>query len=174
MAVEAKIVVTLVALTLLATLLMGCQESSSFMSPVSTSPLPSIVATDLSRPTPTAQPLVFPTSRPGFATLTGIALRADTRTSIQNDLFLGEVIETTDPNRPIVGLDTTEAPKAILDPNTGAFVFYDVPPGRYALVIWQPLGAPILVEDKVAGGTLLLTLEPDDNITLGTIEAAIP
>lgn len=169
---KAKTMVTSATLALLATLLMSCQGSSPPVSPVNTSPLLTTVATDLS--TPIAQPLVFPTSRPGFATLTGVALRADIQTSIQNDLFLGEVIETTDPNQPIVGLDTTEAPKAILDPSTGAFAFYDVPPGRYALVILQPLGAPILVQDKVTGGTLFLTLEANDNIALGTIEVAIP
>jgi len=84
------------------------------------------------------------------------------------------VIETSDPDRPMVGLDITKAPKAVLAANTGIFAFYDVPSGKYALAIWQPLGTPILVEDKMTGGTLFLTLEANDNIDLGTIEVTIP
>jgi len=173
--VKAKLIATLTTLVVLTMLLVGCKGPSPSVSPL-ISPLAPTSAIYLSQSTPpsTVQPLVFPTSQPSLATLTGILVRAGTQTSIQNDLYLGEMIETSDPNHPMVGLDTTEAPKAVLDTNTGAFAFYDVPPGKYALAIWQPLGAPILIEDKVTGGTLFLTLEAKDHIDLGTIEVTIP
>ena len=170
-----KLIVTLATLVVLAALLTSCRRPSPPVSPL-TSPLATVGTTGPSQSTlpSTVQPLAFPTSQPGFATLTGIIVLAGTQTGIQNDLYLGEALETSDPNRLVVGLDITEAPKAILDANTGAFAFHDVPPGKYALAIWQPLSAPILVEDKVAGGTLFLTLDANDNIDIGTIEVTIP
>lgn len=135
---------------------------------------PLIPPTAVTQPGVTVEALIVPTSQPGLATVTGVILQQDTMQSIQSDLFLGEVIDTTDPLYPIVGLDKTTAPKAMLDINTGAFAFYDVPPGRYALEIWRPVATPVLVDDPESGGTLFLTLQADDVVDLGTIYVVIP
>lgn len=168
-------VVILFALTL-SILLVGCrrQEPDSTSSPLAvpvagTSPLPTATV-----PVPEPTPLVFPTSRPGFATVTGVL---DIQTSGGEwgfSLYLGEVVETSDPNQLLVGLDKAVAPLAILDVDTGAFAFYDVPPGWYALEIDRPLLVPVLVNDPEEGGTLYLMIEADDEIDLGTLLAHLP
>lgn len=167
-----KLTIIVGTVVILSMSLVGCGSKepspSPFASPALTSPLPT------AEPSPVAPVLVFPTSRPGLATVTGVILRADTKTSIQNELYLGEVLETTDPEQKWVGLDKAIAPRAILDSNTGAFAFYDVPPGTYALEISRPLLTPVLVTDPEAGGTMFLTIQADDNIDLGTILVVIP
>lgn len=165
-----KLIIVVQVVVILVILLAGCKGSSPspapFASPASVmSPLP----TDEPAPVP-----VFPTSQPGFATVTGVILQADTRTSIQNALYLGEVLETSDPTQVWVGLDTAVAPQAILDTNTGTFWFHDVPPGKYAPEVHLPLASPILIEDPETGGTMFLTIEGDEYIDLGTILVVVP
>ena len=178
MRTNTMIIVICAALTL-SMLLASCggpgpdsiSTSSPLSVPTDTSPLPT--ATVLV-PEPSPAPLVFPTSQPGFATVTGV-LDITTQSNRQGfSLYLGKVIETSDPDRQVVGLDKTVAPLAILNIDTGAFAFYDVPPGWYALEIDRPLLVPVLVDNPEEGGTLYLTIEADDNIDLGTLPVYIP
>jgi hypothetical protein len=110
-----------------------------------------------------------------LATVTGSIRRRGSEANLEKiELYLGEVIETSDPKRPVVGLDKAIAPKAILDVNTGDFAFYDVPPGKYALEIVRPLVVPILVSDPETGKTLIITAEADSDIELGSLPVTIP
>jgi hypothetical protein len=147
--------------------------SSPLATPASASPLPT-PAPAKSEPEPEL-PLVYPTSQPGFATVTGTLLRRGTGKGVQGySLYLGEVIPTSDPEQFVVGLDKAVAPRAILAATGGAYAFYDVPPGRYALEIDIPLGVPVLVNDPEEGGTLFLTIEGGENIDLGTLYVEVP
>ncbi len=49
-------------------------------------------------------------------------------------LYLGEVIMLKDGRPGVVGLDKMVAPRALIDKN-GRFVFLEVPPGKYSLVL---------------------------------------
>lgn len=162
------IVVIIVAGILSALAGCSCIAPSSLTSPVGISPL-STAESPLTVPT-----VVFPTSHPGLATITGVILRAGTKTSIQDELYLSEALETTDPEQMWVGVDKAIDPRAALDTNTGAFAFYDVSPGTYALVIMHPLSTPVLVDDPETGETMFLTVEVDDNVDLGTILVNAP
>jgi hypothetical protein len=166
----------------------GCSQqelsspSSPLASPESESPLP----TPSPDESPTEKPgpsqtsaapgdLVFPTSQPGLATVTGTLRRRGSDKGFQGmGLFLSEVIETSDPDFPMVGVNKSSDPEAMLDANTGAFAFYDVPPGKYALAITRPLLVPVLVDDAEEGGTLFVTLETDESLDLGTLPVTIP
>ncbi|MBN1887675.1 MAG: hypothetical protein JW850_06780 [Thermoflexales bacterium] len=145
----------------------GCKGPSptSTVSPVSVSPL----ATAAPPPAASATPPVFPTSQPGLGTITGILLQRTTRATILlGEIYLGEVIETTEPGMPVVGLDKAVAPQAVIDRDTGQFVFYDVSPGRYALEVWIPLSNYILVDDP-KGGTQFVTITGDESVDVGTV-----
>jgi hypothetical protein len=188
--VRAKLTIAVLCIVLpLSTLMAGCigQEpdvpisTPSTLSPLptpasaasmDTSPLPTAVAPE-SEPPPSPG-LVFPTSQPGLATVTGILDIEGGSDTRGYSLYLGEVLETSDPEQLVVGLDKAMAPQAILDVDTGAFAFYDVPPGWYALEIDRPLLVPVLIDNPEGEGTLFLTIEADDDIDLGTLPVYIP
>jgi hypothetical protein len=146
-------------------------------SPLST-PVPDQSPTEKPEPSQTpeaSKDLIFPTTQPGLATVTGTLKREGSEEGLRGiDLFLSEVVETSDPDFPMVGVNRDSDPKAILDVTTGAFAFYDVPPGDYALAITRPLLVPILVDDPEGGGTLFVTVEADDRVDLGTLPVIIP
>lgn len=175
-----RIIEAFIALLVISSLA-GCQAGDPSPSPASsplkanTSPVPTATVAETSESESDAQKLVFPTSQPGLATVTGSISRQGSEANLEKiELYLGEVIETSDPKRPVVGLDKAIAPKAILDVNTGDFAFYNVPPGKYALEIVRPLVVPILVSDPETGKTLVITLEADSDIELGSLPVTIP
>jgi hypothetical protein len=148
----------------------GCTGPSPTptLSPISVSPLATAVPPPAA--SATATPFIFPTSQPGLGTITGILLQRTTQATIPlGELYLGEVIETTEPGMPVVGLDKDAAPQALIDRDTGQFVFYDVQPGRYALEVWIPLSNYILVDDPNTGGTQFVTITGDESVELGTV-----
>lgn len=168
----------------------GCTQeetaspSSPLSSPATNSPLPTptLAATAQNEDTPsqthTPEPstsIVFPTSQPGLATIVGTLSRRGSNEGFQGmELYLSEMIETSDPDAAVVGVNESSDPKAMLDVNSGDFAFYDVPPGRYALAITRPLLVPILVNDPGENRTLVVTPEPDETIDLGTLSVTIP
>ena len=167
---------------------LGCtqQELPTTSSPLTSPRAESPVASATSDEQPTARPetsqtpssskdLVFPTSQPGLATVTGTLKRRGSDEGFQGmELYLSEVVETSDPNSPMVGVNKSSDPRAMLDVTTGAFAFYDVPPDKYALAITRPMLVPVLVNDPDDGGTLFLTLEADEKVDLETLPVTIP
>ena len=85
-------------------------------------------------------------------------------------LYLGALINTDpdDPELPSVfSISTDNDPKAVqaLD---GAFVFSEVPPGQYALVIWSPMSLN-LVKNPATSQELLIEVAAGETLDLGTI-----
>ncbi len=157
----------LFVVTCLSVVNVGCKGPSPTpsVSPIGISPLATAVPPTVA----SATPLVVPTSQPGLGTITGILLQRTTQATIPiGEIYLGEVIETTEPGMPVVGLDKATAPQAVINRDTGQFVFYDVPPGRYALDVWIPLSNYILVDDP-KGGTQFVTITAGESVELGTV-----
>jgi len=51
--------------------------------------------------------------------------------------------------------------------NTGRFLFTDVNPGQYAIIIWSPFGGNLLSDES--GATILVTVNADEIKDLGVI-----
>jgi len=136
-----------------------------------TSPLSTSVVTLEAQPVPSSPPVIFPTSQPGLTTVKGVLPKAYLERIAPNyaTIYLGEWIETTDPIYPMVALEKTTAPQALLDINTGEFLFYDVPPGKYGVLVERPLMVPVLLNNPETGQTLYLQIESNEHVDLGIV-----
>jgi hypothetical protein len=86
------------------------------------------------------------------------------------DVFLGQLLGATDDNQsPVFGMDLKTAPHAVTD-QWGGFVFTDVVPGSYAVILWNPLSSTLA---KSADGQVLkVTVESQQIENLGVLREA--
>jgi len=86
-------------------------------------------------------------------------------------LYLGEVKSLSN-GLPVIRLERDTAPHAIPAQN-GEFLFLDVEPGRYGLVLYTPEFS-FLVDDPNTAKNFLLDISPNQVLDLGTIETTMP
>ncbi len=121
--------------------------------------------------TPTTAPLV-PKPAPGTAVVTGVMnIEHTDQPMIGVELYLGQHIGAT-PDTPMYALEPDSAPYAMTD-DRGRFVFKDVPPGRYAIVVWNPFNS-FLARNPATGVELVLDLKPDQVYDVGTLFEPLP
>jgi hypothetical protein len=68
----------------------------------------------------------------------------------------------------MIAVSPDSDPRATQDPATGAFVFKDVPPGKYALAIWTPVGDTI-IQKPGSDEYLLVEVKAGEITDLGTV-----
>ncbi len=84
------------------------------------------------------------------------------------DLYLGRLIQANQPNAaPAVSFTFGVDPQTTVHDPDGTFVFTNILPGTYALVIWTP-GISFVIEEP-EGGFKKIVVEPDKTTDLGTI-----
>jgi hypothetical protein len=84
------------------------------------------------------------------------------------ELFLASAVPTTNPEVDLLELDHDNSPSALLDRTTGRFMFLNVEPGKYGLVVWEPMSsAP--VPDPETGETLFFEFSAGEVKDLGTL-----
>jgi len=123
--------------------------------------------------TPTVEvPMSFPIPSPGLAVVGGkiVEIRSQ-KAPPESTLYLGE-IRSLDSGQPVVRLERATAPYAIPAQN-GGFLFQDVRPGRYGLVLYTPEFS-FLVDDPDGTGSLIFDVLPDQVLDLGQIEVSLP
>lgn len=154
----------------------GCHEQPSPAATVSpllgTSPLSSVLnAPSLAAPSPGTPP-EQPTPVPGQAVVVGRIVDSRTGSApLEGVVYLGSVL-TMDNGKPVVRLDQREDVFAIPHPD-GHFVFPEVTPGEYGLVLLMP-EISFLVEDVLGGSNDLVTVKPDEVLDLGEIRVSMP
>jgi hypothetical protein len=90
-------------------------------------------------PYPGPNSYIFPTSKPGFATLSGQLILLDPGTVIAEDsIYLAPYPEERS-DVPTLGPNNSNY-QANVDESTGNFVLTDIPPGRYAIVVRSKTG----------------------------------
>ena len=99
----------------------------------------------------------------------GTLVTAPDANIVVGELFLAEAIQTSNPDIRMPALDTEHSPRAYFQRETGRFVFVDVPPGEYGLIVWEPFNS-ILVNDPNTGRTLFVSVESDQIIKLEYLE----
>jgi hypothetical protein len=72
-----------------------------------------------------------------------------------------------DEDTPMYSLEPDSAPHAAVEDN-GRFVFKDVPPGRYAIVVWNPFNSFLALDPKT-GLELVIDVRPDQVYDVGTL-----
>jgi len=141
----------------------GCRSQQPTAVPAS--PLASPVV--LTSPVEEPEVLIVPTPGEGAAVVTGVLKVSRTDQPMHGvRVYLGDHVGSTE-DTPLYGFDPELAPSTITDEN-GQFVFVDVPPGRYVLIIWRSL-SPMLARDPGSGLLLDITLEGGDVVDLGTL-----
>lgn len=85
-----------------------------------------------------------------------------------NAVYLGHALAPSDPAfPPMISLSESEDPLAVMD-QTGRFLFVDVEPGTYGLVLWSPVGSAPM-QDPATGAYMIIEVKADQVIDLGVI-----
>jgi hypothetical protein len=117
--------------------------------------------------TPMPMPVQLPRPAPGTGVIGGVLKIEHTdQPMVGVDLYLARNIGVTK-DTPIYNLEPDSAPHAITG-DDGRFVFKDVPPGRYAIVIWNPFNS-FLARDPATGLEMVIDVEPDQVYDIGTL-----
>lgn len=83
-------------------------------------------------------------------------------------LILGEISEADQPGfPPLVGYSVESDPHAV-QAKDGTFVFNQVKPGKYGIVLWSPLST-FLLSDPQTGETIFVIVNAGEVTDLGTI-----
>ena len=116
----------------------------------------------------------LPESEQGLGSIGGVLIRELEGQGflpvIPKDLFLGEVLLDSEGRQALIA-QHDESHQAQLFP-TGVFVFSNVPPGEYGLVI--DIGVSQFLLTNPDGSELLVTVEPGSAIDLGQVWVTIP
>lgn len=84
-------------------------------------------------------------------------------------IYLGEVIEADNPEYPpLIGLDVEVNLIAIQD-KEGNFIFEDVQPGKYGLIIWSPFSQTLIEDPDKEGYPLIIVVKKGELVDIGTI-----
>lgn len=136
------------------------------------SPFPAPSTNALISPLPHSPPaiteVIVPTPRQEYGIVRGRIMVESNVNMVIGELFLAESVQTSDPNIRVPALDIDHAPKAYFQRQTGDFIFTDVPPGTYGLVVWEPFNS-FLVDDPETGGTLFISVKANDILDLGEL-----
>jgi|WetSurMetagenome_2_1015567.scaffolds.fasta_scaffold30466_1 hypothetical protein len=110
----------------------------------------------------------IPTSRPGYGAVTGRLVSQETGKPLDNRVvYLGPIVEAADGNFSVASLDKS-SPRFSTD-GQGGFVFTDVLPGRYGLIM-DALMETVLLADLTTGKDIVVVVAPDKTVDLGKIE----
>ena len=113
--------------------------------------------------------LVIPTPGSGKGVVTGqLLIGGEADHPYLATLFLASTIPPSTPDYPpMISYSEEDDPIAVQDVNTGRFLFSDVAPGQYAIIIWSPLGG-FPLEDK-DGTSVLFTVNAGEVKDLGIL-----
>ena len=127
--------------SIIALLLSGCQAKGNNSTPPPVIAPTAIITVPASTPSPNTTELEsyeFKTSDQGYITLKGYLLVYDPSTTLPdpNDaIFLVPLSGGEDSVASIPSFNVGEVPQADVDERTGDFVFTNIQPGRYAIVV---------------------------------------
>ncbi len=137
----------------------------SYPGPLGGSGIPEAVST----PEYYVTQLVVPTPVDGKAVVTGVLLvEGEAGKPYMATLYLASTIPPSTPDYPpLIAFSEQSDQLGIQDVDTGRFLFTDVAPGQYAIIIWTPFGGTPLVDES--GNSILITVNSGEVKDLGII-----
>lgn len=95
-------------------------------------------------------------------------LRIENSSILVGELYLANAVPTSNPEVFLLELDQEIAPKAVIDRETGRFIFLDIVEGIYGIIVWEPLNS-FPIKDRYNGQTLFIDVRANKIIELGDI-----
>jgi hypothetical protein len=113
--------------------------------------------------------LVIPTPNEGKAVITGqLLIGGEGGEPYIATLYLGPTVAPSTPTYPpMISFSEDTDLRAIQDVDTGRFVFTDVAPGQYAIILWTPYGGNPLVDENEA--TVMFSVSAGEVKDLGIL-----
>jgi hypothetical protein len=157
-------------------------SSSEAIAPIEPYPAKTVTLPSVAEPYPAAitpttmtveeatEILDIPTPTTDLAVVTGLLLRESGDGPYLTTLYLGNTIYANgqEDSPPLVTFSEGESPAGIQDPNTGRFLFTDVPPGEYGIINWTAVVSS-LVHDAETQQDLLFEVKANEVKDLGVI-----
>jgi len=140
--------------------------NSSYPGPLGGSGIPETAST----PEYFVTHLVVPTPSSGKAVVTGrLLIGGEVGQPFLATLYLASTVPPSTPNYPpLIAFSEQSDQLGIQDADTGRFLFTDVVPGQYAIIIWTPFGGNPLVDGS--GNSILFMVNPGEVKDLGIIQ----
>lgn len=88
-------------------------------------------------------------------------------------VYLGKILKNTEGVESVVEVNPSGSPKSIIN-GLGQFVFADVPPGRYGLLLETGAKGQLLLNDPQSGGNFIIEVTGGDTRDLGELAYALP
>lgn len=132
------------------------------------SPLPEVESNDKTPSNANFPAEWLATPEPGKAIVKGYIKISDPPSALLGELFLGKAMPTSDTEIELLELDQENAPRAIIERDTMAFLFLNVEPGRYGIIAWEPMSSLVL-NDPDTGQTLYIDVKADEVVDVGTL-----
>ena len=84
------------------------------------------------------------------------------------ELFLAKSVPTSNPDIYLLELDEQTAPRAVIDRDSYQFLFTDIEPGEYGLIVWEPMNS-FPVNDPKTQQTLFFEVKAGEVVDLGIL-----
>jgi hypothetical protein len=155
------------SIAMLIWLVAGCTSQPQPPAQPQVSPFASVLSSPTSAPT-APPPTILPKPSAGKGSIVGTLLVEGQEIPMAGtDVFLGQLLGATeDSQSPVFGMDLKTAPHVVTD-QWGGFVFTDVLPGSYAVILWNPISSTMA---KSADGQVLkVTVESQQIENLGVL-----
>lgn len=95
-------------------------------------------------------------------------IRVTQTTVLLGELFLAKAVATSDPNISLLELDENASPRAVINRATDQFIFTNIEPGKYGLIVWEPMSS-FPLNDPETQQTLFFEVEANDIVNLGIL-----
>lgn len=103
----------------------------------------------------------------GKATVRGY-IRITQSTVLLGELFLAKSVPTSEPGINLLELDEATTPRALIERDSGQFIFTDIEPGEYGLIVWEPMNS-FPVNDPDTQQTLFFEVKAGEIVDLGVL-----
>ncbi len=141
--------------------------------PTYTEPYPASNQTEELTRSEQNETLEIPDTSINNATVHGVILDALTQQApSESVLYLG-IIQETDKGLPVIALDRELAPVATLLKN-GKFMFTDIPPGTYGIILFNPDVSFLLDDPQNTIQSMEFTVDAGEALDLGVLEIILP
>lgn len=160
-----------ISLIVLSLFVIGCASTpldTTSVSPIS--PLVSPLTSPVSKPVPTIE---VPVPEAGMGNVHGTLAMVNSLLLLeQSELYLGTILTSEDGTFSSYYFDRAENPKATwVNAATGEFLFENVKPGRYVLILWWDVTSYVPIYRMGTTEPVYVEVKADGNTEIGSIES---